>query len=571
MSRHLRRWAAGLWLALLPSLALAQGTPVYQSGQMIAPHNAAKITRNGQLQDAGGLTGDASGRGVNPFSVYDALGLGACSNSANSSGPYNAFCLGHDASGNGLISLDSYGGLGNKTAYLRKNGALYEFPFTVGGILGPSPTTSQNLPLWNNGVGTLLSDSGLPYSMLRKPADNLPTPGNFYVGGTGASDGNDCLAATVTGGHGPCATMQFVVNTAMRGYSAAARNHKINVATGTLTSGFVCAGPIAGGGSGNVTYDGSMIDIVGAGAGLSVINDTSGAISAIIVQAGCTVQLSHLTVSTTTAGGSALWAANFGLIEVGTDTVYGPASGATWHVEFMGLIEAYQNFTVIGSAAAAFGVAANGMIELDPVGLTVTVAGTPAYSVGFISAVDQGIVYTGNATFAGGATGPRAKLASGGLIETLNASPTYLPGTTPMVNQGGVYSPEPIATVLAGATGLGAVSTFHGTVQLNAGSNSSDGVILLNSGATGAAGQGQAFIGIPATMLGSGGALAPAICGPSALSSAWNAPIIYCHQDALNPNTLIVTWANTTPGSATNTVLTANSQYAINYSIKGRN
>jgi hypothetical protein len=129
---------------LLPSLAFAQSTPVYQSGTMAAPHNLAKITRNGQVQDAGGLSGDALGRGLNPFLILDSLGDGFCTDTAARTGTYHSLCIGHNASGAPTFKVDGtsypFLGLGN------------------GNVVGPSPSTNAALPCWANTAGTLLAD-----------------------------------------------------------------------------------------------------------------------------------------------------------------------------------------------------------------------------------------------------------------------------------------------------------------------------------------------------------------------------------------------------------------------------
>ena len=168
-----------LALCAAPLSVWAQSTPVYQSVLMTSPHDLAKITRNGQIQDAGGVLGDSSGRGVNPFAVQDNLGLGECSNSAVTSGQYYALCFGHDASGNGLVTLDSFGGLGTKALNFRINGTTYPFPGTGNGnVLGPNSTTVGDFAVWNNTGGTLLKD--LPAAGLA-PISFTSTP----VGGVG--------------------------------------------------------------------------------------------------------------------------------------------------------------------------------------------------------------------------------------------------------------------------------------------------------------------------------------------------------------------------------------------------
>lgn len=145
----------------LPALALAQGAPVYQSGGMTAPHDLAKITRNGQLQDVGGLTGDSTGRGANPFAVLDSGGMGVCANTGLTTGNYRAACLGHDSTGNALLTVDSYG-LSNQSMKVRINGTTYPFPGAGNGnVLGPGSTADGAVATWNAADGTLLRDSGV--------------------------------------------------------------------------------------------------------------------------------------------------------------------------------------------------------------------------------------------------------------------------------------------------------------------------------------------------------------------------------------------------------------------------
>lgn len=121
---HLTRFRAGfaaLALLLSPVVALAGNTPVYQSGTILVPHNLAKITRDGQIQDASplGVLGDAKGRGINPFAVTDKKGLGLCSYTTITGDTTGALCLGHDSSGNAIFSVDGvtypFNGSGNAT------------------------------------------------------------------------------------------------------------------------------------------------------------------------------------------------------------------------------------------------------------------------------------------------------------------------------------------------------------------------------------------------------------------------------------------------------------------------
>jgi hypothetical protein len=164
MSRPLLRLLAAAALMLAPSLAFAQGAPVFQSG-LVTPGHVTKSAGNGLQMDAGGLTGDVNGRGVSPFSITDSLGLGLCSHTAATGGQHYEFCLGHDSSGNALLSATANGGATEKSIYFSKNGTLYEIPFTGAGggnMVGPNASTVDNASCWNNTSGSLTRDCGGP-------------------------------------------------------------------------------------------------------------------------------------------------------------------------------------------------------------------------------------------------------------------------------------------------------------------------------------------------------------------------------------------------------------------------
>lgn len=157
MIRHAAAFAA-IFAILATTTAHAQRTPVFQSGtsHVNAP---AKYTTQGLLTDGSGLTGDALGKGLLPFATTDSNGAGICSNNAVTTGEYQAFCLGHDASGNALLAIDAYNGALDKTFYVRKNGTLYEWPGSGAGTTqGPVTSTVNEPVVWDNGSGTLVKD-----------------------------------------------------------------------------------------------------------------------------------------------------------------------------------------------------------------------------------------------------------------------------------------------------------------------------------------------------------------------------------------------------------------------------
>lgn len=133
-------------LALLAAHpALAQRTPAYQDGTVSAG-DALKAITQGRYGKTGGLSGDANGLGLNPHSTTDNNGLGECFNNVKTGLPHNALCLGHNPDGNGLITLDSYGGLEAKELKFRINGTEYTFPSEVA-VVGSDVAVANNAAL----------------------------------------------------------------------------------------------------------------------------------------------------------------------------------------------------------------------------------------------------------------------------------------------------------------------------------------------------------------------------------------------------------------------------------------
>jgi hypothetical protein len=144
-------------LLLLPVLAWAQDrSPGYQSGLLGQSNDLAKITRNGQLQDAGGILGDTSGKGVNPFAVTDNQSTGLCFNTAPTRGQYHRLCFGHDASNNAIFDIDGTDypfstAIGTLTNALQFGSLGTLFPYS-GTYAGQQTFAAGTAPLANNAI-----------------------------------------------------------------------------------------------------------------------------------------------------------------------------------------------------------------------------------------------------------------------------------------------------------------------------------------------------------------------------------------------------------------------------------
>jgi hypothetical protein len=173
-------WALAA-LTLLASPALAQRTPLTQDGVVI-PQHLGKFSSQGRSTDVGGINGDALGRGVAPYAIDDESGPGINMRSSTDAA-HSEVTLGHDADGNGVLSLDSYGGYAAKNFWLRLNGTLYQMPASAA-IVGSDAIVGTN-----GALKALRGDLGKRITRL-----------GFYVIGDGGRaeyhwSASDCAAA----------------------------------------------------------------------------------------------------------------------------------------------------------------------------------------------------------------------------------------------------------------------------------------------------------------------------------------------------------------------------------------
>lgn len=160
-------------VALLSTGAHAQS--VIQAGPSVGGHAPMYVIGPGggfaSVQDSGfasGLAanGSASGTGVGEFlQISRAPGTGpfgshVCFYDApvTSAAGSHYFCIDANAAGGPLLASGSIGAAAPLPLHFSVNGTLYQFPFLVGGILGPPSTVVGDCAVWNNTNGTLLAD-----------------------------------------------------------------------------------------------------------------------------------------------------------------------------------------------------------------------------------------------------------------------------------------------------------------------------------------------------------------------------------------------------------------------------
>lgn len=136
--------------------ALAQsGVAVKQSGN-VTPGQVPWWITSGVI--GGGVSSADSP--VTSFGVTNNGGNGICANSDRLTAVgRNTICLGTTTNGSSFINVQNYGMALPETLIFNINGTPYQFPFTVGGIVGPGTTVVGDVATWANTNGTLLADT----------------------------------------------------------------------------------------------------------------------------------------------------------------------------------------------------------------------------------------------------------------------------------------------------------------------------------------------------------------------------------------------------------------------------
>jgi hypothetical protein len=233
----------------------------------------------------------------------------------------------------------------------------------------------------------------------------------YYV----RADGSDSNTGLVDSAGGAFLTIQKAVDTIHHGVDLAGFDITIQVGAGTYTGTTIIDGPWVGEGTVSLIGDTttpSNVHINTASYGLYVHNGArlqlgGFKMSSSAAAAIATIRSGNIMITGKMEYGACLWAAQLAMPKSHIEN-----NLADWTVSGGGLFHLWCS---------------GGDIETN--GRTVTITGTPNFSLGFGAGQALGGLTCAATTFNGSATGPRYYTAENGFIETgTQGSPTYFPG-----------------------------------------------------------------------------------------------------------------------------------------------
>ncbi len=241
----------------------------------------------------------------------------------------------------------------------------------------------------------------------RHVREKLTANRSYYV----RSDGADGNSGLIDSAGGAFLTLQkawdVIVTLDLAGFTAT-----ISVGAGTFAAGLTADVPPVGG---NVTVN-------GAGAG-TVISITSGN-GCIVNNTLCNITVQNMKL-TGTAGAGVRAVGKGAKITLGTGVEFGANLTADIWAQG-GTVSIGSNYTKSGNAQRHYHAQNGGLIEAFL--HTVTMSGTPAFSIATASALGASVLSIFNVTYSGAATGTRYSASLNGVINTFGGGLSFLPG-----------------------------------------------------------------------------------------------------------------------------------------------
>lgn len=213
--------------------------------------------------------------------------------------------------------------------------------------------------------------------------------------------------------------------------------HAINIVLGTLDLGgqnvtIQCA---------DGTYAGFSMNSAQTGAGLITVRGNTSTPANVTIDstinlngAGVLCRIEGFTLMT--ASGNCLAAASGALAQIGS-LVFGASAGAHIFLNPRGFLEVHANYSISGGANRHFACLSQSQINISS--RTITVSGTPAFSIAFCQAAALALVTFFSSSFSGDATGTRYSSTGNSVVNT-GGGASFFPGNAAgTTGTGGLY------------------------------------------------------------------------------------------------------------------------------------
>lgn len=293
--------------------------------------------------------------------------------------------------------------MNNGTAYSYAKGAIVSYD-PGSGIQNYYSSVSSNTTTPTDSSWVALGAGSLGRT-------KLTTNTTYYVSTTG----NDTTGNGTSGN--PWATPQHAVNYIVAGVDLGGFTATISCADGTYTTPVIISNPWTG--SGNVILQGNISTPSNC-----ILHTTSA--NCVQVNNGCQLSIQGFELETTTSGNGIDSAGYLGII--GNMNFGTMASGqAHMTANTGGVIVISSSYTISGNAAQHLG--ANQRGEIAMAAGTVTLSGTPAFSV-FAQATDLGLLTITGVSYSGSGTGTYYSATANSVIDTGGSGPTFFPGNS---------------------------------------------------------------------------------------------------------------------------------------------
>jgi hypothetical protein len=252
----------------------------------------------------------------------------------------------------------------------------------------------------------------------------------LFVSTSGSDTGNVGISAA-----SPFATAGHAYSWAQQVLDLAGVQLVISLAGGTYAQSIIVAGQLTG--------QNAPIVFSGAGSGSTTISVTAG--GCVISLSGAFITIENMTLSASGASSGCIGAGGsssgaLATVFIGPGVTLGAAVLAHIVAGQAGMVMLSNSYSVTSGAQAHWFVQNNGMIQNGNTAITLTLSGTPAFSVAFATATAGGQINPSNVmTFSGSATGARYTISSGGSINTNGSGQSYLPGNAAGTGQTANY------------------------------------------------------------------------------------------------------------------------------------